>query len=446
MRILLFLVAIITQLPVAFADNNNDANVTSNPSVGGMFPHFSTAAGSSAAPGTNQRLIGKVYLVYKDAGFVPFDSVIYSYNNGRGSVPNEENMNNDEHVLFDQATTYKFNNVNWGYENYQQRVQYFSGKRVSELIYKKWSSSANAYKNSERYVYVYDGNGKMQSSFLQLWYGTLWTNSVTSTLSYDNNNNVVNMNSTTYTVDFVYDGNNNLVRIEDKVWVQGTGWTASERKSYTYIGGNVSEYILEKWNNNTWVIESKWEYNYDTRDNVTESREFKWNNGIWVPIGKESFAYNQDDKLTEEVSMIWNGSSFVPQKKQVRTYNVKSLPETMHTQTWNGSAWTNTTGDEMIRYYYEQYNPASVIDQGQPNYTVTLSPIPASSNLNVDVRCDEGYRICMVDMAGRLVFDKTYSKYEQNTAIQVSGFAPGTYILRVQSPGFERSTLVSVLH
>lgn len=451
-KILLFpALLFICSTAFAFAGEGPENSVTSTPQVGGLFPHFnSSLAGNSGAVATDFRLIAKSYAIYRDAGFVASDSTTYVYGENRGSVPNLDDLNNDEHVLFDVSVSYKFNTSLWGYDNSQQRLQSYEDNKVSKLIYKKWDKLTSSWKNAERYLYKYDNNGKMQTSLLQLWYGTLWSQDMLSTLNYDNNNNVVQMNSVTYTVDFVYDQNNNLIMIEDKVWSSGSGFTNNERKSYVYNGKDVVEYVLDKWDNGTWVRTTKWEYGYDIDKNIVLSTEYSWSGSSWVGKKQNAYTYDNNNNKLTDIEKIWNAgsASYENHKMESLTYNVKSLPETVTSYTWKNNAWQHLTGDFTIKYYYEQYTPNSVAKFAL-DADLNIYPLPASDNINISAKWQESSEISVLltDMAGRTVFHSKHQASNNYTqSIPVHNLPSGNYILSISDKNATAGRKVVVRH
>ncbi|MBZ0099699.1 MAG: T9SS type A sorting domain-containing protein, partial [Taibaiella sp.] len=359
-------------------------------------------------------------------------------------------INNDEHVLFDLSTTYAFNASVAGYENSKQRIQYFSNNKVSELVYKKWHDLSSSWKNAERYIYTYDNSGKMHSSLLQLWYGTLWTNDMNSVLNYDNNNNIVQMNSPTYTIDFVYDQNNNLVLIEDKILSQGGGWTNNERKRYKYNGTEVSEYVLEKWVNGSWVNISKWEYVHDAQSIVILATEYTWGISGWLQTIQEENVYDPDGNLLKSIEKTWNAATgtFVNNKMEERVYNNSDLPIMVTTWSWDGQNWIHGSNDIQVRYYYEVYFPASV------NAITTLGdikvfPVPATDVINVALQADKPLDIAvsLTDVTGKLVYTEEIRYTDgYNHAIPVSHLPTGNYALHISGQGVNIGRTVAVSH
>ena len=440
-KILLLPAMLMAFSALAFDEGTNGELVTGNtvPGVGGLFPHFNPNAGSGAGsdPTANLRVIARSYHLYRDAGFVAVDSVRYEYGSGRGSVPDDERINEDDYVLFDLSTKYNFNSSIWGYERSELREQYYTNdNKVKQLIYKNWHAGSNDWKNSERYTYTYDATGKMEKSVQQLWYGQLWQNDINSTLSYDGNNNVVNMQALTYRVSFDYDVNNNLVKMEDQVWSQGA-WVNSERKTYTYTGTNLVQYIQEQWSGSDWVKTKRWTYVYDANDNITQTTEYTWT-GLWLPNYQHEYKYDGNNKMLEDVKKLWNTTTtaFDNSSKEVRTYNFKSLPVSVITYSWNGQGWAHTSGNTKTNFYYEEYVPSSV--NTIPLATITeMYPVPANDKLTIKMQWErpEVFTVSVIDMAGRVVFlQQEPAVREYMGTIPVSNLPAGNYAVAIVSP------------
>lgn len=450
-KLLLSSALMLTFLQVIAGEDDQQASVTGSPSVGGLFPHFGLAIGPNTGQQGIQRMIGKTKMVYGSGAFTQVDSNIYQYSNGRGSVPNPDEINNDDHVLFDASTTYTFAPSVMAYEYSRQRTQRFnSDNKVSELVYKRWHHLTSGWMNTERYVYTYDNTSKMHSSLFEQWYGGQWTRGINSVLSYDNNNNVVQMNSVTYTIDFVYDQSNKLVMIEDKTRDQSTGWTNNERKKYTYTGDEVSEYILEKWDNNTWTNISRSTYSYDANDNLVLSTDYTWNGTGWQQIRQEVFTYDSNGNMLQNIEKVWDAasSSFINAKKEERIYNSYNLPTKITTYTWLSQGWAHADGDITVRYYYEVYFPTST-----PNITaidqMQVYPVPASDVLNVAARpqAPGEFTVTLMDMAGRVVYTVN-SGYTADIkqAVPVQSLPAGHYALKISGNGLNLSRTVAVAH
>lgn len=439
MRKLLFLSAVLLINNFAFAGKEDLNNVTSNPTLPSVFPHFNTGAGGSnnGAVKTHLRLVGKAYSIFNNGSFQPVDSVTYAYSNGRGGVPNPEDMNNDEHIYFDVSVKYLYQHMSASYTPYKQREQIFKNDNVSQLTYLNWDVADSRWENDIKYVYRYDPSGKMSSSSMLRWYANLWTQSINSSLGYDNSNNVVKMNSTTYNVDFYYDANNNLIAVEDSVYSQSAGgWVKNERKQYSYAGSNVTEYVLAKWNGGNWVNEERYEYQYDANDNVIVNTSYSWSNGTWVNDKRHTYKYDANDNVLEDVTYYWNSnnSAFVEKKKEVREYNSQQLPVQLTTYTWGGSNWEHKYSDESIKYYYEYYTPLNI--PSVVNGTgIKVYPIPANNQVSIDVDAisSMAYTVSIIDMTGKVIFQKDEPANHTTTVVPVSNFASGNYLISVST-------------
>lgn len=449
MRKFLFFPALLFISTLSFAEAGDDigADKTANPGMGGLFPHFPPTSEVNSPLKQTFRMVAKRYSTFTDAAFVPIDSTVYKYNDNRGGLPNPEDINNDNHILFDLSNTYRFNTAIFGYENMQQREQYFQNEKVSQLIYKKWTADQLLWKNSERYLYQYDQAGKMHLSTREQWYGALWTNSVHSNLQYDNNKNIIKLAAPTYGVDFAYDQNNKLVQIIDKSF-SGSGWENNERKSYTYTGKEISSYILEKWDNGNWINFSRWEYSYDADNNVTKRTEYLWNGTAWTPSFQYSFLYDADNKQTDEIKKIWNSttSTYENFKQETRTYDTNNLLEEVRTLTWDGQKWVYKSGDISIHYYYQVYYPTDVRALATTQ-NLNVYPIPASDILHISANWNESaeFTVSLIDVSGRVVYhqtEKATSKYQGSIA--VSAIPSGNYALVLSNKYSKQSRIITI--
>ncbi len=450
-KLLLSSALILAFLQVNAGQDDQQANVTGSPTVGGLFPHFGLAVGPNNGQQGIQRMIAKTKLVYGSGTFMQVDSTTYQYSNGRGSAPNPDEINNDDHVLFDLSTTFTFAPSVSAYEYSRLRTQHFNpDNKVTELLYKRWHNGTSGWKNTERYIYTYDNTGKMHSSKFEQWYSEQWTNSINSVLNYDNNNNIVQMNSVTYTIDFIYDQDNKLVMIEDRTRNQSTGWTNNERKKYKYTGDQVAEYILEKWTNNSWTNISKSTYSYDTNDNLVLSTDYTWSGAGWQQTRQEEFVYDSNDNMLQNIEKVWDASSssFINAKKEERIYNSYNLPTSITTYTWQSQGWAHANGDMTVRYYYEVYFPTST-----GNIVATeemqVYPVPASDVLYVAFRpqVPGEFTVSLTDMAGRVVYTVN-SGYTTDfkQAVPVQSLSAGHYALQISGRGANLSRTVTVAH
>jgi hypothetical protein len=430
---------LILTLTVAYqlgAKGTSEAMITIGPTVGGQFPHFGDQVGGNNG-GANQpvkvslRLIGKTFTTFSNNAFIPVDSITYSYSMDRGGVLKNNNVNNDEPLMYDESNKYIFNAGS--YAPMQRRVQTYNTKNeVLSLTYASWKVVKAEWKDSARYLYSY-ANNRMTSSVLEQRYADMWTNAIASDIKYAGTN-VESMESPVYKIVFTYDGNNNLTTMIDQQNVLGN-WQFKEKHTYAYNSNNeVTAHTIEIWNaaNNTWVNDKKWEYTYSGTD-VASDIESHWNGISWNYHARHNYAYDSKHNQLNDVLQLWNGSSFVNISVEIWEYNSQDLPTRITTNSWNGSMWVNSNNDKQYRFYYENYFPSHV-----PGFTdkspVHVYPVPATDILNVDLAFSkpEAFTVAIYDMKGAVLqqWNEAGTTAYRKT-FPVSDLPAGNYFLRV---------------
>lgn len=443
----------------AYATDDPQANTTTGASFGNHFPHFdpSLNGGKGGNSWREARLIAKTYLKYNNIIFEYVDSSTYSYSNRRGSGINPEDPNNDEHILFDNSYTYEYSISKGAYHNKTLRHQNFnSNNKVTDLTYQSWNVNKNppTWWNTERFLYHYDANQKITSSYYQTWVGTLWINHVNSTLVYGTNNQIKEVNSTGFEVDYSYDMNNNLISSEEMVFDQNSNqWLNNERKTYSYNGSNVNTYVLESWDNDNgvWQNKSKWEYQYNNSNDVTITTEYSWSGSYWQNYKKVFTSYDSRGNMIENVEQVWDQSSnsYINSKRETREYNEFDQPTLITTNTWRVNNWVAYTGDEQIRLYYEVYDPTSVPEIAATT-DMNIYPMPANNELNVDVQMNraDDVHLMLTDMFGRAIIqqdDHTAASYHKT--LSVANVPSGNYVLMLLTDsGDQYSKTVVINH
>ena len=93
------------------AEGNNEAMTTAGPGIGGQFPHFGSQLynggnGGGVPAKISLRLIGKTFAVHNGSYFTPVDSFSYTYSNDRGGIPDNDQLDNDESLMYDEGIRY----------------------------------------------------------------------------------------------------------------------------------------------------------------------------------------------------------------------------------------------------------------------------------------------------------------------------------------------------
>jgi hypothetical protein len=435
-----------------YAIEDSEKMTTSVPVTGG-FPHLSS---ESPVISTNYRLRAKTFTTYSSNAFVPVDSTIYVFSNGRGGYTSMKDPNNDESVYFDNSVTYLFDRSVGAYTNRLKRKQeYNENNKVTMLSYTAWKELAGIWRDSAKYVYSYDKNtSKLLTSSLEIWAGGSWSPHIISTLQY-NSNNLTTLNSSTYNAVFSYDVNNNLVGVEDEQWSQSAGWQKNEKKLYVYSGDKVVTYTIQKWNlqNNDWQNAVSYDYAYNGGDKPAESVMKIWNGSIWVASEKSIYSYDKNGNKLEEIKQVWNTStsSFNNTLHEVWEYNSNNLPVSITTSRWNEStsAWVNADQDYQIRFYYEIYWPTSVKSVASVESNMKCYPLPANDNLTIDVNLSSASKcsIVMMDVKGHIVrqWEESYTNHI-NKSVNVADLNTGNYFVKVIGNTETLTQQIAVIH
>ncbi len=439
-KALLFIIALCTAY-ISYSAAGSQSLTTGVVIGGGGFPHFSHNSGKAGST-LNYRVVAKVFARYDGYYFKASDSVRYQYNNGRGSLIDIDRPNFDETLLFDDATTYLYNNFTNTYENRLNRKQVFdTDNKIASLKYSYWNFNTIAWKDSARYLYKYiSGTNKIDESLFQLWVGGTWAHNVPSTLTYSGNF-VTSINSVAYSASYNYDANNNVISIIDKVSEHGTGQLENnERKTYSYNNSNmVQTYTLELWDkaSSIWTKTKYYEYTY-TQSNISESKEYRWDGSNWALHSKHLLTYNTLNDITSEIIMLWNGSTYINHTREVYIYNATNLIETITLNSWDAAigAWKPMSGNTQLSYYYEYYAPTGLESITSNTTEAILYPVPAVDKLHIQLsqNISTAATFSIYNANGAVIrqWNDRFSTGNSNP-IDVSNLPAGTYLLSVSS-------------
>lgn len=426
------------------AKGESSAMVTAGPVVNGKFPHFSNQVnvGSNGNPAPSNailRLVSKTYAKHNGTSFIPVDSISYKYDGNRGGVLQNDDIDNDESLMYSESTHLTYDIGSGTYQNSLRRIQeYYPDNMVKFLTYQKWDHVANAFEDSYRYAYSYS-NGKMISSTHEYKLNGAWINPVTSAIIY-NGQAVSAMESPDYRVAFQYDNNAKLVSVVDEKYT-GSGWQFKEKHTYEYIGNDVAKHIYFEWDaaSNTWKNKRFWQYTYSGTD-VTSETEVEWNGSAWVNVSQHVYTYDAKHNMTTDVKKIWNASmnGFVESNREDWTYNSQDLPEAIIMSTWNGSGWASSLNDGQYHFYYEPNFPATV-NTVNSNTGIHLYPVPAIDIVNVTVKWEvpQNFTVSVYDVKGSpvTVYSESATK-EYSKTIPISHLPSGTYFISVNSTDY----------
>jgi hypothetical protein len=423
------------------AQDRGTAFVTGTVEFDNKFPHFVNRHKNNAGQVQPQRLVGRTYASHDGNAFVTKDSSTYVFGNMRGGVPDVDNPMDDESILFDESITYS-NENGTGFQPIQRRKQtYNSSDKVHILTYGSWRGASSVWFDSLRYVYRYE-NDKMVESGLEIPFnGNGWVTHVTSLMVY-NGNKVVEMNATNYKMKFEYDASENLVLFTDAQWdAAASAWVNKERSTYTYAGTEMVSHNKEVWDAQTgqWKFERRKEYAYNG-NHVTSIVEYYYAQSSWQRDTKHLYSYNNNNDKDVETIQTWNPATntFVNSKQVVYKYNNYFMPTAITDYTWDKgmAGWTHIMGDKEYTYYYEAVFPSSVAKTDIEPNTLSIYPVPAAANVNIDVNFEQVQQsnISLHDMRGAIV--RQWSEPATNTLhkqLDVNDIPAGNYYVTVST-------------
>lgn len=228
----------------------------------------------------------------------------------------------------------------------------------------------------EKYEYLYNDDGNAIQEF---WY--IWD---------EDTNDWFN----DYKVDYLYEDNGNLI---NEIWYFRNGitltWENESKDEYAFDDyGNISETIYSWWesNINDWLVDEKSVYTYN--NSFTYNDLLLPNSFLSDALIYEGLLYNHM-LLTEEVFEAWD------------------------------DAWDN---DSRTTYYYSEYNPSSVDENGDSHFVVY--PNPATGFFSIDLNSgSETVLVEVFDACGRRVL---LEEIVENQPISVSHLDKGVYVYK----------------
>jgi hypothetical protein len=253
-----------------------------------------------------------------------------------------------------------------------------------------------------------------------------------------------------------FDQNGNIIREETQQTYNGNYVGYLDNYKF-YDVNNVLEYDSSRVYSiidNTWSLNGKTVYTYDSEQNLIEKLYLTWMNG-WTPSSREQNSYTGLNQLSEAIFSFHNGIDWVVASRQIFDYNGELLLSNTYSQlqngvwqeqyvnvyTYNGENQTDTCrfylinpdGSEdlsfLTTYVYDGENVIQVLDQSVMNGVVTNSqlnnlsdycsipssveiveddilsvyPNPANGELFIHVETQTGAQLLIFNMNGQCV-------------------------------------------
>lgn len=366
-----------------------------------IFPFYGTGTSVVVFPGLYQsRILAQSYHLFHNGNWVSQDSTIYTYSNGRGGQLTKEDLQ-DDYVGFDESIQFKFDTIDQFFQPIIRRFQSFNqaGKTKLYTIQEWAENNINHvwdWKNYGRYQYVYDNDFiRINTTKFQIYYGGTWATHVV----YDNTfsgNLLVKTAASTYEWYYEYDMSGRLISRTEKqrMLVNGTftPWFFTNKYLFSYdVNGQLIEKITQKFDVN-WLNTDQELYTY-LNGNLSQVALCTWDNQAWSSVGHLLHEY---DILNNKISTIYQipdtlQGGWLNNWKQNWLYNSFNQPIQYASNTWSATQnqWTVAEGDFIHRYYYQTYNPNSVVTPNNAISNWTIFPSPAHDGFYVQSKNGE---------------------------------------------------------
>ncbi|MEM6801063.1 MAG: T9SS type A sorting domain-containing protein [Bacteroidota bacterium] len=167
---------------------------------------------------------------------------------------------------------------------------------------------------------------------------------------------------------YAYDSEGQLSEVIFKQERPGPVYENFSRKLFSYVDGNRSNYLYQKWN----MATNSWQDDYEeistyNSDGIQESfviREVDM--GQWQNIFRERRILDTDGNVSEVLSAKWENNAWLDTARKEINYNDKGFFTTLFEESWNGNSWDTLSRESAIYgdggmswegYRYEEKTP-----------------------------------------------------------------------------------------
>lgn len=398
--------------------------------------------------GMESRLVGTTYWYY-DGGLAPSDSTRYTYTGDRGWDFVFDDWKYDSGISWDyNGTSYE--------QAYRSSRSFDAGDRIVGELFEYFDGSAWGTESVGKYIY--GGNGLITEDWEADYDGTDW-DTTKNVYTYDAQGRLLTQlmsdysysvgqweNSVRFTNTFNASGN--ILSMVSEVWNSGTSsWDSSYRAGYTYTGNELTEMSSESYMGGNWIPASKTTYTY-TGGKETGWESENWTGSAWVKSQRGTKTYNGAGDMITEVREMYDGTAYKNYYKQIYTYNGYHQALTEISQSWNNTSgqFEMQDGNSEVHNYYEEFNNA-VPNVNAGMIKAEVFPVPARDMLYINItRSGAGTgTMALYDATGKQVRQLTLpGRHNFNKAVDVSGLAAGTYVLRISDAAGTTAKQVSI--
>lgn len=293
---------------------------------------------------------------------------------------------------------------------------------TSEITYSWYNSNWNPLQKTE---YIFGSNGQISSTHQYYWPGSLWVENSYTAFLYNHKNllaeethyspspsNLIQSQKT-----YAYDAYDNLISS-----VNSVDGILEYKYEYTYDSKNNATLLLEsQWNDgiDDWEVTYKTEYEFDLQNNQTAIIHSDWNTqtNMWVYTSKNQYSYDNSYAITDLIMPFEGDETF---KHKVTNYVLYNF---VH-------------GDWELEQDYTVYYK-TITTTGVTNIAANalkVYPNPASDRVVFTNKTSDASTLELFNQQGMRVYNNSIM---MNQPVSVEGMAKGIYFYRITNMNTE---------
>ena len=147
-----------------------------------------------------------------------------------------------------------------------------------------------------------------------------------------------------------YDASNNLTFFISQNW-NGNTWGDSVQSKFTYdVNNNLTSSLAQRWNGNEWRIISQYRSTYDANNNKISEWGF---NPFYYGIDSTTWSYDANNNQTSRTYIYFDGSAWMNGSQTTSTFDANNNQTSYLYQEGYDSTWLNS---DLIIYTYDANN------------------------------------------------------------------------------------------
>lgn len=359
---------------------------------------------------------------------------------------------------------------------------------LDSLNYTQWDTVANAYNpGGTKFKFYYDANGNNHTEILSVFIDQINMNldfgKYTNTFNTNNKlvkqevvlNNGLDVWENNNKTEYTYDSKGNKITSKHYNWIKTSdSWQITASFNYTYnannkvdieidsnfnttlfsilktvstydANGNITNDTRYTWKNNSWAIDYKNDYNYDTKNNLSFeiNSTFDASNSTYTNSTKVKYTYDGDGNMGSSVNYTWNAPNgqwdfkgrdifvfntavlstdiYAPSEFSELTNNIKNEVKSYTLQDYINGNYRNNA---LETFYYSPFKASSGINE-LTEININIYPNPSNGMININTN-ETIENINITDVNGKLVRHQT-----DNSPIDLSQNSKGIYFVNI---------------